>query len=122
MTDTPTLKQLTTLPGVGIKTAKVVAQTLRGAPYIAVDTHVHRVANRLGLVDTHTPLQTDAILENVIEDQHIPSAHHTMILFGRYICTARSPYCGSCPLYDTCSRNDKTMYKSNTIDSRSSSI
>lgn len=103
----PTIKELISLPWVGIKTAKVVLHVLWDAPYIAVDTHVHRVSNRLGFVDTKTPDQTDKILESVILPEYRHAAHHTLIFFGRYHCTARSPKCWSCPLSKICAREGK---------------
>lgn len=110
LTDQPTITQLTSLPGVGIKTTKVVLHVLRDAPYIAVDTHVHRVSNRLGFVQTDTPEQTDKILESVIKPEYRYVAHHTLIFFGRYHCTARRPKCWSCPLYEVCCWSEKSKY------------
>ncbi|USN57587.1 MAG: hypothetical protein H6766_01730 [Candidatus Peribacteria bacterium] len=77
---------------------------------MAVDTHVHRVSNRLGLVHTHTPEQTDKILESVIKPEYKYVAHHTLIFFGRYHCTARRPACDACPLYDICPWPQKSKY------------
>lgn len=96
------LEELTQLAWVGIKTAKVVAHTLYGDPYIAVDTHVHRVTNRLGRVHTSTPEQTSKIIEWIIFPELRSIAHHSLILFGRYHCKARKPLCESCPLYTNC--------------------
>jgi endonuclease III len=106
----PSINDLTSLPGVGIKTAKVVLQVLYGLPHIAVDTHVHRVSNRLGFVSTNTPEQTDKILESVIQNKYLHIAHHTLILFGRYHCTARNPKCSTCPLFSVCQRENKSLY------------
>jgi len=96
------LKTMTKLPGIWIKTAKVVGQVLYDLPVIAVDTHVHRVSNRLGFVETKTPLQTDKKLPNTIPDKYKTIAHHGFILFGRYHCTARKPKCESCPFQNFC--------------------
>ena len=71
-------------------------------PVIAVDTHVHRVCNRLGIVDTKTPLQTSKLLETLIPKKYKQIAHHCIILFGRYYCTARNPKCAQCKLNQIC--------------------
>ncbi len=89
-------------PGVGEKTAKVVAHVLYDMPVIAVDTHVHRVCNRLGIVKTRQPLQTSQQLEKAIPEEYKAIAHHTLILFGRYYCTARKPKCEGCPFVEFC--------------------
>ncbi len=95
-----------TLAGVGEKTAKVIAHVLYGSGDIAVDTHVHRVSNRIGLASTQLPLQTSRLLDTVIPVQHKQTAHHSMVLFGRYRCTARKLQCKSCPFTKFC-----TYYK-----------
>lgn len=92
------------MPGVGIKTAKVVLAQLFGQAHIAVDTHVHRVCNRLGRVKTSEPLKTSTLIEKVIPGDLHNLAHHSLILFGRYFCTARSPKCIDCPLQQQCKR------------------
>jgi endonuclease-3 len=97
-----TVEELVHLAWVGIKTAKVVAHQLYGANYIAVDTHVHRVCNRLGRLNTNSPDQTNKVLEWLIYDKNIYLAHHCLILFGRYLCKARKPDCESCPLQQHC--------------------
>jgi len=91
------------LPGVGRKTANVIASVVYNKPMMPVDTHVHRVAARLGLT-THakTPLQTEEQLVKYIPEDKIPIAHHWLILHGRYTCLARKPKCDSCPLSDFC--------------------
>ncbi|AHB41297.1 hypothetical protein P148_SR1C00001G0505 [candidate division SR1 bacterium RAAC1_SR1_1] len=99
-----TIEGLKKLPGIGEKTAKVVAHVLFGAPVIAVDTHVHRVCNRLGIVSTKTPEQTSKLLENIIPKQYKSIAHHSIILFGRYYCTAKKPKCETCELQSICKR------------------
>lgn len=86
----------------GIKTAKVIAHVLYGIKVIAVDTHVHRVSNRLGRVDTKTPEQTSKLLESLIYEDNKSIAHHSIILFGRYHCKAIRPLCDNCPLQSYC--------------------
>lgn len=96
------IADLILLPGVWEKTAKVVAHVLYKDAVIAVDTHVHRVCNRLGIVTTKQPLQTSKLLETVIPDHYKTIAHHCLILFGRYYCIARSPKCETCPVSKVC--------------------
>ena len=93
---------LMTLPGVGRKTANVIASIVYDKPVIAVDTHVFRVAHRLGLSDGKTPLDVELDLERHIPLEKRAIAHHWLILHGRYTCTARSPKCASCPLTAWC--------------------
>ena len=90
------------MPGVGRKTANVIASIVYDQPVIAVDTHVFRVAHRLGLSDGTTPRAVELDLERHIPPQQRPVAHHWLILHGRYTCTARSPKCASCPLTAWC--------------------
>jgi endonuclease-3 len=87
---------------VGEKTAKVVLYVLYKQRRVAVDTHVHRVMNRLAVVDTKTPEQTSKLLEDIIPDNYKDIAHHTIIYFGRYLCIARKPQCERCPLTRMC--------------------
>ncbi len=94
--------ELRTLPGVGLKTANVVTSIIFDNPVIAVDTHVFRVAHRLGLSDAKTPEKVSAELEKNIPVQLRATAHHWLILHGRYICTARAPKCSTCGLKDFC--------------------
>lgn len=96
------LKTLQTLPGVGIKTAKVVMNVLYDASLVAVDTHIHRVSNRLGLVTTKTPLETDRELEKILPENIKKKIHHPMVLFGRYHCTAKKPKCENCKIRLEC--------------------
>jgi len=98
----PDLEKLQKLPGVWIKTAKVVSYVLFWSKVIAADTHVHRVANRLWLVNTKTPEKTSETLEKIVPDKYKEIAHHTLILFGRYHCTARNPKCNECPFTKIC--------------------
>ena len=93
---------LMSLPGVGRKTANVIASIVYDKPVIAVDTHVFRVAHRLGLSDGKTPLDVERDLERHIPVEKRAIAHHWLILHGRYTCTARSPKCSSCPLTQWC--------------------
>lgn len=95
--------QLQTMPGVGRKTANVIASVVFDKPALAVDTHVFRVAARLGLsVNAKTPLETEKQLVKHIPAELIPKAHHWLILHGRYVCMARKPKCENCGLTDIC--------------------
>lgn len=93
---------LTALPGVGNKTANVVLSVGFGIPALAVDTHVHRVANRLGLTASKNPEQTEAQLCELIPREKWSAAHHWLIWHGRLLCDARRPRCGECPLAGLC--------------------
>jgi endonuclease-3 len=94
---------LLSLPGVGRKTANVITSVLWKEPRMAVDTHVFRVAARLGLsYQAKTPLQTEMQLLDLFKPGEIPDAHHYLILLGRYTCVARSPKCDACVLTDLC--------------------
>lgn len=93
---------LMSLPGVGRKTANVVASIVYDKPVIAVDTHVFRVSHRLGLSDGKTPEAVERDLERHVPHADRPTAHHWLILHGRYICTAHRPKCGQCALCDWC--------------------
>ncbi|MFO7274934.1 MAG: endonuclease III [Bacillota bacterium] len=97
-----TLEELTQLPGVGRKTANVVLSNAFGIPAIAVDTHVFRVANRLGLADAQTPEETERQLMERIPREYWSQAHHWLIHHGRQICHARNPQCSQCPLLPHC--------------------
>lgn len=97
------LDDLLTLPGVGRKTANVIQSVAFNKAAMAVDTHVFRVSNRIGLTDnSKTPLATEKVLVENIPDELLPIAHHWLILHGRYVCTARSPHCDACGLTDVC--------------------
>ena len=94
---------LQTLPGVGRKTANVVCAVIWNQPTMAVDTHIFRVAERLGLTtDSKNPLQTEKQLVKYIPATLIPKAHHWLLLHGRYICQARKPQCHTCGLQSFC--------------------
>lgn len=101
------IDSLVTLPGVGRKTANVVASIIYNKPVIAVDTHVFRVARRLGLSTGKTPLSVENDLEKNIPPVIRPKAHHWLILHGRYVCTARAPKCTECGLADFCKEHSK---------------
>ncbi len=97
------VEDLQKLPGVGRKTANVVASVIFNKPVMAVDTHVFRVSERLGLTtNSKTPLETELILTKNIPEKLIPKAHHWLILHGRYICVARKPKCYDCGLTSWC--------------------
>jgi len=97
------VEKLQKLPGVGRKTANVIASVVFNMPKIAVDTHVFRVSARLGLVtNAKTPLQTEFQLMKYIDEELRPKAHHWLILHGRYICKARKPLCSECGLTSVC--------------------
>jgi len=97
------VESLQKLPGVGRKTANVVAAVIHQLPVMPVDTHVFRVSARIGLTtDAKTPLQTEYQLYEVFPEKLIPRAHHWLILHGRYVCQARKPKCTECGLRDIC--------------------
>ncbi|KAA2237297.1 endonuclease III [Salinarimonas soli] len=104
----PSVEILEGLPGVGRKTASVVVNMAFRIPRIAVDTHIFRVANRIPLVVTKTPLDTQAPLEAIVPEEFLLHAHHWLILHGRYICKARLPECWRCPIRDLCRYEPKT--------------
>ncbi|RMH50914.1 MAG: endonuclease III [Zetaproteobacteria bacterium] len=93
---------LMSLPGVGRKTANVVLNVLFDRPTMAVDTHVFRVSNRIGLARGKTPLAVERGLLRVIPECYLRCAHHWLILHGRYVCTARRPKCDRCVIRDLC--------------------
>ena len=98
------VEQLVKIPGVGRKTANVIASVIFNKPAMAVDTHVFRVSKRLGLVepDLKTPFEVEKELIKNIPEQFVPQAHHWLILHGRYICVARNPKCHECPITSFC--------------------
>ena len=96
------MESLTALPGVGRKTANVVLANAFGVPTIAVDTHVFRVSNRLGLADAPTVEKTEAQLQKAIPRRDWVAAHHWLIFHGRRVCHARNPACAACTLNDQC--------------------
>ena len=108
-----TLEELTKLPGVGRKTANVIQSVVFNKAAMAVDTHVFRVSHRIGLVTKTctTPLATEKQLVKYIPKDIIPTAHHWLILHGRYVCTARSPKCSECGLNGICKESLKPKLK-----------
>lgn len=106
-----TLEALTSLPGVGRKTANVVLAVVFKQAALAVDTHVFRVAHRLSLVPKActTPLSVERALRRYIPDEEVAAAHFRLLLHGRYVCTARKPHCAQCGLSDLCTAGDKQL-------------
>jgi endonuclease III len=109
-----TVSELMQLPGVGRKTANVITSVIYQQPNMAVDTHVFRVAARIGLTtNAKTPLQTEQQLIKNIPQEKIHRAHHWLILHGRYICVARNPKCGECGLRPACKYYQQLIRKQN---------
>jgi endonuclease-3 len=104
-----TREALEALPGVGRKTANVILNTAFGQPTIAVDTHIFRVSNRIGLAPGKTVLEVENKLLKVVPDEFKHDAHHWLILHGRYICQARKPKCGECIIESLCEYKDKVF-------------
>lgn len=106
-----TLEKLVKLPGVGRKTANVIQSVVFNKAAMAVDTHVFRVSHRIGLVSKSctTPLATEKYLMKYIPKEIVPTAHHWLILHGRYVCTARSPKCEECGLNGICKESLKVI-------------
>ncbi len=102
-------EQLEALPGVGRKTANVILNTAFGEPTIAVDTHIFRVANRTGIATGKTPLAVEKRLVRLTPDEFKKNAHHWLILHGRYVCKARKPLCGECPIVEWCEYRRKKL-------------
>ena len=107
-----TVEELVTLPGVGRKTANVVTSVIDSQPNMAVDTHVFRVSARIGLtINAKTPLATELQLVKYIPTELVHTAHHWLILHGRYICVARNPKCEICGLKPACKYYQKVVKK-----------
>ena len=104
-------ESLEKLPGVGRKTANVVLNVAFGQPTIAVDTHIFRVSNRIGIARGKTPLAVEQKLLRYVPEEFLHGAHHWLILHGRYVCKARRPECPICSIADLCE------YKSKTVES-----
>jgi endonuclease-3 len=104
-----TREALENLPGVGRKTANVVLNVAFGEPTMAVDTHIFRVANRTGLAPGKDPLAVELRLLAVVPAEFRQHAHHWLILHGRYVCLARAPQCGRCPVYGPCAYPGKAQ-------------
>ncbi len=105
-----TMEQLVTLPGVGRKTANVVLSMAFGQATMAVDTHIFRIGNRLGLAPGKTPDQVEQGFLKIIPKQYLFHAHHWLILHGRYVCKARKPECDKCLIADLCKSPEKLIY------------
>lgn len=104
------IAELQKLPGVGRKTANVIVSVVFNKEAMAVDTHVFRISNRIGLTtNSKTPLETEKTLVKYIPGPLLPKAHHWLILHGRYVCTARKPQCVTCGLKDYCKYFEKQM-------------
>lgn len=106
-----TIEELTQLAWVGIKTAKVFLAVIEDAPYIGVDTHVHRVLNRLWLVNTKSPNETDKKISKWFTKDNHGMLHNTLVLFWRYHCIARKPKCETCPFQEKCKYYKKVFLK-----------
>lgn len=107
-----TMKELTSLPGVGRKTANVVRSVAFDIPSFAVDTHVDRISKRLGLAKPEDSVEkVEQKLKRKIDRQLWNRAHHEMIFFGRYFCTARNPRCPECPFTHICKKDRLDRYK-----------
>lgn len=104
-----TRKDLEALPGVGRKTANVILNTLFKEPTIAVDTHIFRVAKRIGLAEGKNVREVEHQLEKIIPKPYLLDAHHWLVLHGRYVCTARKPHCPRCLINDLCAYEHKTI-------------
>ena len=104
-----TREELEALPGVGRKTANVILNTAFGQPTIAVDTHIFRVSNRIGLATGKNVLAVENQLLKAVPNEFKHDAHHWLILHGRYICQARKPKCGACIIYDLCEYDQKEV-------------
>ena len=105
-----TMEELIKLPGVGRKTANVILSVVFNKAAMAVDTHVFRVANRIGLTNnSKTPLETERTLVEHFPKHLLPIAHHWLILHGRYVCTARRPKCQECGISEYCKYYEKTV-------------
>jgi len=102
-----TREALEALPGVGRKTANVILNTAFGQSTIAIDTHIFRLANRIGLAPGKNVLEVEIKLMKVIPKEYLHDAHHWLILHGRYVCRARKPQCAECLIYDLCEYKDK---------------
>ncbi|WP_395946703.1 endonuclease III [Caedibacter taeniospiralis] len=103
-------KSLEALPGVGRKTANVVLNTAFGKLTMAVDTHIFRIANRINLAPGKNVHEVEEHLLKVTPKKFLKNAHHWLILHGRYICTAKKPKCGQCPIYALCEFKQKEDY------------
>ncbi len=103
-----TQEQLRSISGVGIKTANLVLGIGFGIPALCVDTHVHRISNRLGIIKTKTPEETERALKKVVPEHHWIEFNELLVMWGQNICVPISPWCSKCPLFDLCKRVDVT--------------
>ena len=99
------MDQLLALPGVGRKTANLVRNLGFGLPGICVDTHVHRISNRMGWVSTRNPHETESALESILPEKYWIPINGTLVSFGKRICTPLSPWCSLCPVSQICAQN-----------------
>jgi endonuclease III len=104
-----TREALEALPGVGRKTANVILNTAFGQPTIAVDTHIFRISNRIGLAPGKDVMEVEKKLMKVVPDEFKHDAHHWLILHGRYVCQARRPKCSECLIADLCEYREKNF-------------
>lgn len=104
-----TRSELEALPGVGRKTANVILNTAFGHPTMAVDTHIFRISNRIGLAKGKTVNEVEKNLLKFVPKQYLKDAHHWLILHGRYTCVARKPRCASCVIVDECEFKQKNL-------------
>lgn len=109
MDDEEAIRWLTQIPGVGVKTAACLLLFAYGRNVCPVDTHIHRVLNRIGIVHTRSPDQTHALVNRWIPPGEAYRYHVLLIRFGRRICSARSPRCGGCPVFDLCAYPEKNL-------------
>ncbi|WP_316821714.1 endonuclease III [Pedobacter gandavensis] len=112
------IDQLQKMPGVGRKTANVIASVIYNAPAMAVDTHVFRVSRRIGLSTGKTPLAVEKDLVKNLPEHTIHVAHHWLILHGRYVCLARSPKCNICEITDICKYFQQNSKKTKIISDK----
>lgn len=103
-----TIEELTTLPGVGRKTANLVCGDIYGKPAVVTDTHFIRICGRLGLTDTTNPLKVENEMRKLLEPEDSNAFCHRTVLFGRDVCTARNPKCGACILNGICPKRKVT--------------
>jgi endonuclease III len=115
-----TVEELVQLPGVGRKTANLVVAVAFNKPAVCVDTHVHRIFNRLGYLKTSTPLETEMKLREWLPVKYWTTFNSYFVSFGQHICRPINPYCDRCPVYDYCSRIDvvSTYLRGNSSSSR----
>lgn len=99
-----TIEELIKLPGVGRKTANLVVTEAFDKHGICVDVHVHRISNRLGLIKTRTPEETEIVLRQLLPKRYWKTWNRFLVAFGQTLCLPRNPRCSVCPLYDCCQR------------------